>query len=216
MGADWRGLYLYGDNMVDEERLILFVDDKNSYHGARRAFYTDADAHYYGQIKPIELGKLICERCLPTHKRNLHQVRVYTGVPEATREPKTHSAHIKQRTAWEQAGVQVITRTLRYPDDWPASKAEQKGVDVALAIDFVALAIDSEYDVGVIVSTDSDLKPALEYVRRKCNDRCHIEVVAWNNPFKRSRLSISTHNIWCHWLDKTDYEAIADLTDYNL
>ena len=100
--------------MVDEERLTLFIDDKNFYHGARRAFYTDADAHYYGQIKPIELGKLICERCLPTHKRNLYQVRVYTGVPEATREPKTHSAHIKQRTAWEQAGVQV-TRGLLIP-----------------------------------------------------------------------------------------------------
>ena len=202
--------------MVNEERLVLFIDDKNFYHGARRAFYPDTDIHYYGQIKPIELGELICERCLPTHTRNLHQVRVYSGAPDATKEPKTHSAHTKQRNVWEQAGAQVVTRILRYPDDWPTSKAEQKGVDVALAVDFVALAIDDEYDVGVIASTDSDLKPALEYVMRKCNDRCHIEVVAWDNPLKKSRLSISRHNIWCHWLNKTDYDAIADLTDYNL
>ena len=100
--------------------------------------------------------------------------------------------------------------------DWPSSKAEQKGIDVALAVDFVALAIDGEYDVGVIASTDSDIKPALEYVRRKCNDRCHIEVAAWNNPLKKSRLSISGYNIWCHFLDRSDYDSIADLTDYNL
>jgi uncharacterized LabA/DUF88 family protein len=202
--------------VVHEEKLILFIDDKNFYHGARRAFFPDDAPHYYGQINPIELGQLVCSRSLLTHKRKLYQVRVYTGAPEATKEPKTYSAHIKQRTAWENAGIEVISRTLHYPDDWPSSKAEQKGVDVALAVDFVALAIDGEYDVGIIASTDSDLKPALEYVRRKCNDKCHIEVVAWNNPLKRSRLSISEHNIWCHWLDKTDYDSIADLTDYNL
>lgn len=202
--------------MVIKERLVLFIDDKNLYHGARRAFFSKDDPHYYGQINPIELGQLVCAQSSPVHKRNLYQVRVYTGVPEATKEPKTYSAHIKQRAAWENAGVEVISRTLRYPDDWPSSKAEQKGVDVALAVDFVALAIDREYNVGIIASTDSDLKPALEYVSRKCNNKCHIEVVAWNNPLKRSRLSISGHNIWCHWLEKTDYDSIADLTDYNI
>lgn len=202
--------------MVHEETLVLFIDDKNFYHGARRAFFSEADPHYYGQINPIELGRLVSARSLPTHTRNLYQVRVYTGIPEATKEPKTYSAHIKQRTVWENAGVEVISRALRYPDDWPSSKAEQKGVDVALAVDFVTFAIDGKYNVGIIASTDSDLKPALEYVWHKCKDRCHIEVVAWNNPLKRSRLSISGHNIWCHWLDKTDYDSIADLTDYNL
>jgi len=202
--------------MIRNERLTLFIDDKNFYHGARRAFFAKDDPHYYGQIKPIELGKLISERCLPPHIRSLYQVRVYTGIPEATKEPKTYSACIKQINAWKNAGVEVISRMLRYPEDWPSSKAEQKGVDVALAVDFVAFAIDSEYDVGVIASTDSDIKSALEYVMRKCNDKCHIEVTAWNNPLKRSRLSISGYNVWCHWLDRNDYDAIADLTDYNL
>lgn len=202
--------------MVTKEKLVLFIDDKNFYHGARRAFFSEDDSHYYGQINPIKLGQLVSARSLPTHTRNLYQVRVYTGMPEATKQPNTYSAHIKQRTAWESVGVEVISRTLRYPDDWPSSKAEQKGVDVALAVDFVALAIDGIYDVGVIASTDSDLKPALEYVRHKCSGRCHMEVVAWNNPLKRSRLSIPGYNIWCHWLERTDYDSIADLTDYNV
>lgn len=35
---------------------------------------------------------------------------------------------------------------------------------MALAIDFVRLAIEDAYDVGILVSSDTDLKPALEAV----------------------------------------------------
>ena len=44
------------------KKLILFIDDKNIYMGARRAFFTDTDPHYYGQINPIELGNLNCKQ----------------------------------------------------------------------------------------------------------------------------------------------------------
>ena len=59
----------------------------------------------------------------------------------------------------------VITRALRYPPGWPAAPAQEKGVDVALAVDFVKLGIEGEYDMGVMMSTDNDLLPALEVVR---------------------------------------------------
>ena len=54
---------------------------------------------------------------------------------------------------WEKAGVVVTWRTLRYPQEWPDAKPEEKGIDVALAIDLVRLAIDGEYDVGIDVSS---------------------------------------------------------------
>ena len=40
---------------------------------------------------------------------------LYTGIPEATKEPKTYSACVKQLSAWKNAGVEVISRSLRYP-----------------------------------------------------------------------------------------------------
>lgn len=198
------------------EKLVLFLDDKNFYHGARRAFFPNSDSHFVGQIDPVKLANLICSKSTTDSPRKLHQVRVYTGRPDATKEPKTYAAHLRQCNSWLQTGVEVITRTLRYPYDWPKAKAEQKGIDVALAIDFVALAIDEEYDVGIIASTDTDLKPALEFVKRKCSDNCHIAVAAWSSPLTKSRLSLSGSNLWCHWLHKTDYNAVADLTDYNI
>ena len=197
------------------EKLILFLDDKNFYNGARRAFFSTTDAHFYGQINPIALGEAICARPAKT-QRQLQEVRIYTGLPDSTKEPKTYSAHMEQCQSWKRDGAEVITRMLRYPLDWPNSKAQQKGIDVALAVDFVALAIEGEYDIGVIASTDSDLRPALEYVKKKCSNHCRVEVTAWSSPRTKSRLSIPGVNVWCHWLNEVDYDVMADLTDYNI
>jgi len=123
---------------------------------------------------------------------------------------------MKQCAAWESKEAIVIPRTLRYPTGWPDTKAQQKGVDVALAIDFVAFAIDGEYDVGVIASTDTDLKPALEYVYRKLSTVRRAEVTNWTGSTIQRRLSVPGGKIWCYWLDRGDYDSIADLTNYNL
>lgn len=65
--------------------------------------------------------------------------------------------------------------TARWP---PTDKAEEKGIDVALAIDFVAMAVEDKYDVGVIASCDTDLRPALEFVHRRFGETKRVEVVA--------------------------------------
>jgi len=94
-----------------------------------------------------------------------------------------------------------------------------KGIDVALAIDLVVMAITGEFDIGVLMSTDTDLKPALEAIpslaRGKQYPRC--EVAAWSVPGGHSRrLSVPGEQIWCHWLDGEDFLAVADSRDYNV
>ena len=56
----------------------------------------------------------------------------------------------------------MVTQGLRYQPPWPTDPAQEKGIDVALAIDFVRLAITGAYDVGVMMSTDTDLLPGTE------------------------------------------------------
>jgi len=60
----------------------------------------------------------------------------------------------------------VTARPLRYPWDDLASKPEEKGIDVQIALDFVMMAVRGEYGVGVLMSGDTDLLPALEEVIR--------------------------------------------------
>lgn len=85
-----------------------------------------------------------------------------------------------------------------------------KGVDVALAVDFVRLAMQRAYDVGVMFSSDTDLLPALETVTEQALAR--VEVAAWSNTF-RLRFGGTTRP-WCHHLTARDYEAVMDPTDY--
>ncbi|AII58078.1 hypothetical protein X792_04825 [Dehalococcoides mccartyi CG1] len=199
---------------MDAERLVLFVDAQNFYNSARRAFFPDEESHVPGQFDPIALGKLLCLQTPIPVKPILHQVRIYTGRPDPNKEPFAYAAHMRQCSAWEKSGACVIARPLRYLSDWPSSKAQQKGVDVAIAIDFVSFAIDGGYDIGIIASLDTDLRPALEYVRSKCNSKCRIKVASWKSRTTNIRLDIPGDKVWCHWLNYIDYQSIADNRDY--
>ena len=163
----------------------------------------------------MKLGRLIESRGGPNGAACvLTGVRVYTGRPDPTRDPKTYAAHMRQCAKWEAGGAQLVWRQLRYPWSWPDEKAEEKGIDVALAIDFVALAFDGAYDIDVIMSTDTDMKPALEFVYTRYRGVRHVAVAAWNSPGGSRRLSIQNLRIWCHQLDEADYHTVADLTNY--
>ena len=63
---------------------------------------------------------------------------------------------------WADNGVRFVTRTLKYPKNWPGERAREKVIDVRLAIDTVTLA--HEYDVAIVASRDTDLSPAVEHV----------------------------------------------------
>lgn len=200
-------------------RVVVFVDYPNVYSAAREIFQPYATARWAGQIDPLKLGQLISSRGLAS--RELKQVRVYRGRPDPARDPKTYIANMRQSQAQIRIGggrVEVITRTLRYPPDWPKSRAQEKGIDVALAIDFVQMAMLGEFDVGVIMSTDTDLRPALEAVLRLRPQGGPIcEVAAWSRAgCYGPRLSIPLAKIWCHWLSEADYLSVADRTDYSL
>ena len=203
---DWWGFCL-GARM---NRTILFADDANVYHGARRAFFSDADPRTSGGYDPSKMASLIVNRTAPyLAARELSEVRVYTGRPDPTRNPTGAAEHDRKAQAWSQAGAIVIARPLRYLN----GKAQQKGVDVAMAIDIVTMAIDGKYDVGLVASTDTDLKPALEYVIKAC-PKAHVEVIGWRAASYQQRLYIAGVKLWCHWLERGDYDAVADPRDY--
>ncbi|MDE2837347.1 MAG: NYN domain-containing protein [Chloroflexota bacterium] len=200
--------------MTSPLRLELFIDAQNTYRSARRSFFSPNALPVNGQFNPRRLGEIVAERSRPGGAACiLHDVRIYTGRPDPEKDSRTYAAHMRQCDAWEAAGARVISRPLRYPRGWPAERAQEKGVDIALAIDFVTMAIEREYDVGVIMSTDTDLRPALEFTSRRSEVR-QAAVAAWRGASRRQRLAIPGANLWCHWLDRDDYDAVADPTSY--
>jgi uncharacterized LabA/DUF88 family protein len=199
--------------------LVVFIDAQNLYNDARRAFCRRSDPATYGQIDPMRLGRLIASKEVlgVPEPRELTQVRIYRGRPDSTKEPKTYGAHMRQCDAWEKAGAVVVPRSLRYPRNWPEDPPEEKGIDVQIAVDMVTMASNGELDVAVLVSTDTDLTPAVEAFFRLPFDAPRIvEVAAWRTETFRKALRVSGQHVWCHYLDERDYRAVCDTRDYNI
>jgi len=59
-------------------------------------------------------------------------------------------------------------------------KLREKGIDVKLATDLIVGAIDNKYDTAVIVSSDTDLVPAIDWIRNRMKKR--VEYVGFSIP----------------------------------
>lgn len=59
----------------------------------------------------------------------------------------------------------------------------EKGIDVKIATDLIVGAIDNQYDTAIVVSSDSDLHPALDWVRKRCGKK--VEYVGFSLPAKK-------------------------------
>lgn len=202
------------------DRLILFVDYQNAYKSAREAFYPSASSHTDGQFNPMALGRLIVEmdNATRTDQRRsvLHRVRVYCGLPDPVKDPKGNGARLRQIQLWGRAGVQTMYRPLRNPHGWPTLPEQEKGVDVQLAVDVIRMALQGEYQTGVIFSRDTDLRPVLETMedlRPQLGVR--VNVGAWQpDTGRRHSLTIERRRIYCYYIDRNAFRKIEDATDY--
>ena len=198
------------------QRVVVFLDYQNVYHRARDAFCAPDASANQGQVDPLALGHLLAGR-VPDGR--LAGVRVYRGRPSQRRDARSYAAHQRQTDRQVNRGsgvVTVISRDLRYPPDWPKRAAQEKGIDVALAVDFVMMVARNECDVAILFSSDTDLAPALEAVialRPGSQPAC--EVAAWAAPGRRPRsLAVRGASIRRHLFSEADFRTVADLTDY--
>jgi hypothetical protein len=141
---------------------------------------------------------------------------MYSGIPDGSKDPRSYSARRKQIAAWQREQVSVHTRTLRYPHNWPADDAEEKGIDVKLAIDAVMMAFQDRYDVGIIVCVDTDLAPAVEAILELKASRGSpdVELLAWKG--RPGKIGVQGRELTYRWVGPTDFNSVRDDTDYNL
>lgn len=96
----------------------------------------------------------------------LEQARFYTGIPDASDDPFWNYFWAGKLRTLSRQGVQVFSRSLRYrnivvrlPDGSTHAflTAEEKGIDVRIAIDVIRLAHGNAYDVAILFNQDQDL-----------------------------------------------------------
>ncbi len=217
--------------MSDPKRVVVFCDWQNIYRRAREANSTQINPPaQVGQVIPSELGQLLVERGKKGRgeDRVLQEVRIYRGIPRQERDSDAYKAVRSQMGEWSKNNkVTIIKGRIQYPQDWEVGdtgeRPREKGVDVALAVDLVTMAVRREFDVAVVFSADNDLLPAVEFVASMSKkgepDAPTIEVAAWKGlpEAKRpNRLNPAGGGVWCHWLTTEDYYRIEDTNSYPL
>ena len=199
----------------------VFIDYENTRFGAREVFGDpQRDPYTFGHVRPLRLGlllKQLGEKVDPA--RELTAVNVYRGRPGPKSGPQAQAGSARQFAAWKsQSLVTVRSRPLRYqPTAWsmgrPAAwRAEEKGIDVMMALDIAIGARDDAYDVAVVVSADTDLAPAIE-VALDAGKR--VETAMWWSPeHPHRRMKVPGRRVWNHALDASRFAHVRDDTDY--
>jgi len=197
------------------KRTIAFFDGQNLFHTVKSAF---------GYIYPNYDVKALAQSICAAKGWQLDQVRFYTGVPDSTDNAMWNGFWAAKLLAMSRQGVWTFSRPLRYrnqivklPDGTSHAflAAEEKGVDVRIALDVIRLAHRRDYDVALVFSQDQDLSEVAAEVRTISTEQSRWIKMASAfpvSPVSRNRRGINSTD-WIR-IDRAAYDACIDPRDY--
>ena len=176
-------------------RVSIHIDGANFYMLALKPFgIKDANFDYENFALMLANGRDIVP----------HGKRFYIGtVPERVGDFKSkaavsrqtslftrlHSAHWETRTSIHKKKFEIIMVDDKVQDwenllnkgvnSFAFEKYVEKGIDVKLATDLIVGAVDNQYDTALVVSSDTDLIPAIDWVRSRGKK---VEYVGFSIP----------------------------------
>lgn len=162
-------------------RVMVFVDGQNLYQACKKIF-----GH------PLAHPHLLAQHLAGPRAQHRIACRFYTGRPDQNVPGERLKVRNLDRRldVMRQVGVTVVTRRLRYHWEWghrqtlpppesgavsqtvtltPWQRPQEKGVDLAIALDLVEFVLTDCCDVAIVVSLDRDLAEiprALRNLRR--------------------------------------------------
>lgn len=162
----------------------------------------------------------------------LQRVEVFSGQPSPEHDPDGYARRQAQKVQWERdPRVTVTLRPLKYEYEREPSGAfatdahgrkivvgapREKGVDVLCALAAIRAAQDPDVDVVIIASSDSDLAPAIDEIRRIGTAKA--ETCCWWDETREIGYRIHpgdrTKPVWNTRLAEHVFHASRDLTDY--
>lgn len=197
------------------KRTIAFVDGQNLYHAAKVAF---------GYTFPNFNIRALCESVCADKGWELIECRFYTGVPDPADDAFWHHFWTAKTAQMGRQKVYVYTRSLRYrnkrvtlPNGTKHSflVAEEKGIDVRIALDIIRLAHARNYDIALVFSQDQDLSEVADEIKF-----ISIEQSRWIKMASAFPVSPTVDNRrginGTEWItiDRATYDGCLDTRDY--
>jgi uncharacterized LabA/DUF88 family protein len=155
-----------------DDRVAIFIDGSNLYHGLRGNF-----GHH--NINFAEFSNKLCG------DRRLFRTYYYNVLQDATQKP---DGYREQQEFLDQLRktpyLEIRLGSIKVSQGIPV----EKGIDIMLATDLLYFAWNDFYDVAVLVSGDSDFAYALQAVK---NMGKHVEVAYFETGASKDLLSVA-------------------------
>jgi uncharacterized LabA/DUF88 family protein len=152
-----------------KKRVAVFIDGSNLYFKLRTLIPNKMDFIHY-RYRELVLSLLGSDE-------RLNYIGYYVGVVRDTKRTKNHEKTLElvknQQKLFEQLRHQQIQTVKGYLLERDGTYFE-KGVDVRLAVDIVTMAQAKKYDIGIIISSDTDLIPAIQAAQSSKRQIIHI------------------------------------------
>jgi len=132
------------------QRVVVFIDGSNFYHGLKASLgHPSINFQKFSQF-------LVGDR-------ELIRTYYYNVVVDRTSGPERYKKQQRFFNALQQLPQFHLTfgRLVQRGETWT-----EKGVDVQIAVDMLAMAFHNAYDVAILVSGDGDFAAAVEEVKR--------------------------------------------------
>lgn len=214
-GSRWG--YLFGHTMIEpsSKRAVAFFDGQNLFRHAKDAF-----GHYHPNYDPKKLFEAICQQQSWIN----HGIRFYTGTPSYAKDPDWHGYWTHRLLAMRRSGIIVESRPLRYrsetitlPDGSIHKRdfAQEKGIDIRIALDIFRLSLGNQMDVAVIFSQDQDLSEVakeIKFINSSQNRWMKIVSAFPSGPHATSERGIDGTD-WIK-IDQQLYNSCLDPQDY--
>lgn len=164
-----------------KERVQIFIDGGNFYHLAlKKLGVGENDFSFDDFVAFLANGREVVPQgkryYIGTVREQVGDARSVTAMSRQTKLFTTLKA-----TGWDIKTSKLRMRTERIRIDSRVENYQElnkkgvfeviihtkreKGIDVKLATDLIVGAVDDRYDTAIVVSSDSDLVPALDWVR---------------------------------------------------
>ncbi len=160
------------------ERVKIYIDGGNTYKALFKESKNSKDESIIPKIIPAGRAFNYKEFALfLASNRNLCGKGYYVGIVRNYNHTKKSSEMVANQQKFlsilENDGFVIERGKIVYDH-----QIREKGVDVKIAIDLVIDGIENKYDTAIIVSSDTDLIPAIKYVQSKGKK---VEYVGFSN-----------------------------------
>lgn len=139
--------------MKAKERVVVYIDGSNTYNKLKKLGLPEEGKRFDFSAF---VSHIIGERKLVSKRYYVGIVRNHDG------SEKSETLARKQQQFLEtlrSTGFEVKPGKIMYD----GGRIREKGIDVKLAVDLVVGAADSLYDTAIVISSDTDLIPAIKY-----------------------------------------------------